>query len=113
MAKACLWYGTQPMKEISMGPNAWYTVEGDGKGGSKLRQEAEYSSAEAGEAQRLSIVRVDKVKELANGKLRAHICEVKKGSGRPCVGWCAAKMLICETKAAQHLLYTVNEVCQH
>ena len=49
-------------------------VRGDGKGGAKLRKEAEYTSPEAGEAILGATVRVDKAKELPNGKFRKSDC---------------------------------------
>ena len=78
-----------------MGNDQWYTVEGDGKGGAKLRTEAEYTSANAGEADRLTEVRVDRAKELAGGKMRLHIAE---GRTQQVSGWASAKMLICHSK---------------
>lgn len=79
-----------------------FTVQGDGKGGAKLRQDAEYSSAAAGEISRLAEVRVNKVKELAGGKMRFHIVEVRntKGTGgKSPTGWASAKMLQCHSKS--------------
>jgi len=89
-------YGVTALIDLEMGPEAWFTVQGDGKGGAKLRQEAEYSSENAGEAPRLAVVRVNIIKEMANGKLRAHICEEKEGN--EINGWCSMNLLQCQTE---------------
>jgi len=94
-AMACLDLGTEPFVEVDMGETSWYTVHGDGKGGAKLRMEAEYTSADAGEVRHLEEVRVDKAKELAGGKMRLHIIETRS---QKITGWASAKMLICQSK---------------
>jgi len=44
-AAGYIYYGEEENVEIDIGPNMWYLVLGDGKGGCKLRQKPEYSSA--------------------------------------------------------------------
>ena len=78
--------------------NHRYTVVGDGKGGAKLRAEANLKSADAGEAPIGAEVRIDKMQELATGeKLRAHICE-SRGKRQVPVGWTTAMLLSCFSK---------------
>jgi len=76
-----------------MGPNSWFTVMGDGKGGAKLRKEASYTSAGAGEAKLGGTVRIDLATQLPNGKLRFHICEPKDQAG-----WASSPMVKCQTE---------------
>ena len=44
-AAGYIYYGEEENVEIDIGPNMWYLVLGDGKGGCKLRVGPEYSSA--------------------------------------------------------------------
>jgi hypothetical protein len=87
-------YGAVMQVPIDMGPDAWYTVHGDGKGGgAKLRAEAAFKSAKAGTAPVGTEVRVDLVEDVGENKLRAHICEPAE-----CVGWTTVHLLRCRSK---------------
>jgi hypothetical protein len=102
-----LWYGYEPEVDIPMGPNSWYKVFGDGKGGVKCRAEADTTSASAGEIARHCMVRVDAVRQMPNGKVRCRVVEVKGPNktedvpAQPPV-WSSMKMLDCESKACGH-----------